>query len=144
MTDALDSLKSLHTTLIDSRNGYQEALDDAGRTGMTDLFQRMIALRERHASELTAHLVAAGATPNQQGSFMTMVHRTVISFQSLFGDLNERIIPGLIDGEKRIVSTYDDTLRSASSIPTGQLVKRQRADVVEIIADMERRSKSAA
>ena len=50
MTDAAthaDSLKSLHTALIDSRNGYQGALDDSKGKGLFSLFREMINLRNR-------------------------------------------------------------------------------------------------
>lgn len=142
-TDSLDSLKSLHTALIDSRNGYREALDDAGRSGMIDLFRKMIDLRQRHAHQLQTYLVAAGASVDPNGSFMTTVHRVVISFQSLFGDLNERVLPGLIDGEQRIVSAYDDALREPPSDVRDILIQ-QRASVVAIIADMQQRRAVAA
>ena len=48
-----DHLKTLHTAAIDARNGYHEALEDAGGQdkykGMTPLFRDMVALHQRHA-----------------------------------------------------------------------------------------------
>ena len=55
----LDHLKSLHTSAIDARNGYQEALKEADGKGMTPLFRDMIALHERHADELARELHAS-------------------------------------------------------------------------------------
>jgi hypothetical protein len=37
MSDGIDKLKALHTSLIDSRNGYEEALEDAEGKGLTAL-----------------------------------------------------------------------------------------------------------
>ena len=39
MTEHADALKTLHTSLIDSRNGYEEALEDAEGKGLTPLFR---------------------------------------------------------------------------------------------------------
>jgi hypothetical protein len=54
--DSLDQLKSLHTSAIDARNGYQEALEDAKGKGMTPLFRDMIALHQDNAAELAREL----------------------------------------------------------------------------------------
>ncbi len=40
--DILDHLKSLHTSEIDARNGYEKALEDAEGAGMRALFRAMI------------------------------------------------------------------------------------------------------
>jgi hypothetical protein len=58
--DTLGRLKSLHTSAIDARNGYQEALDDTEGKGMTPLFRDMIALHESNADELARELAEAG------------------------------------------------------------------------------------
>ena len=42
--------------LIDSRNGYEEALKDAEGRGLTSLFREMIALRNGDADEIAARL----------------------------------------------------------------------------------------
>jgi uncharacterized protein (TIGR02284 family) len=135
--DQVDQLTSLHTAAIDARNGYQEALEDAEGRGLTPLFRDMIALHDRHASELGAALTAGGQKPDEGGSFMSTVHRTIMSVRSLFDGLDESVLPGLIDGEERNVSKYDDALKLGfPSAPSGQLTQ-QRAELVEKIAAMK-------
>ena len=56
MTDHIEALKGLRTSLIDSRNGYQEALDDAEGKGLTPLFRDMIALRSNDIDGLAPFL----------------------------------------------------------------------------------------
>ena len=56
MTDHIEALKSLRTRVIDSRNGYQEALDDAEGKGLTPLFRDMIALRSNDIDGLAPFL----------------------------------------------------------------------------------------
>ena len=134
----LDHLKSLHTSAIDARNGYQEALQDAEGKGLTSLFRDMIALHETNAGELARELAKANELPDDKGSFMTVVQKTIMDVRSLFNGLDESVLPGLIDGEKRNVSKYDDALKdsnNASNITA--LLTGQRAKIAQKISAME-------
>lgn len=141
----VEALKGLHTALIDSRNGYDEALKDAEGKGLTPLFQEMIALRTQHATELSALLSGLGEKVDEKGSFMSTVHRAVISVRALFTELDESILPGLIDGEKRILSYYDDAITASPPASKEQLLlSQQRSTLSSRIADMEVRKAKAA
>jgi uncharacterized protein (TIGR02284 family) len=126
MADHIDHMKSLHTTVVDARNGYEEALEDAEGKGLTALFREMIVLHQGHADELAADLAAHGQQVDDEGSFLSTIHRTVIKVRSLFGGLDESILPGLIDGEERIVAYYDEALTDCPISETAML-ERQRA-----------------
>jgi uncharacterized protein (TIGR02284 family) len=136
--DSLDQLKSLHTSAIDARNGYQEALKDAEGKGMTPLFSEMIALHQDNATELARELTKANEIPDENGSFMSVVHKTIMDVRSLFNGLDASVLPGLIDGEKRNVAKYDDALKAAP--PAGNvaaLLTAQRGKIAQKIALME-------
>jgi uncharacterized protein (TIGR02284 family) len=143
MATHADDLKSLHTTLIDSRNGYDEALQDAEGKGLTDLFRDMIALREHDAEALKTHVIALGEQPNEDGSFLSTVHRAVISVRSLFQDLDERILPGLIDGEERIRGYYDEAIKSSPGGAEQKLLLAQREKLDDVIRGMKARAATA-
>jgi len=139
--DILDHLKTLHTSAIDARNGYEEALEDAEGKGMTPLFRDMIALHDGNAEELGGALINAGETADQDGSFMSVIHRTIMNIRSLFNGLDGSVLPGLIDGEKRNVSKYDDALQVAASTPAiAGLLSAQRAKIIAKIAVMEQQN----
>ena len=143
--DTIDTLKSLHTALIDSREGYKEALKDADPKGMTALFREMIALRTEQSAGVEQILSGRGELVDESGSFMSTVHRTVISIRSLFSDLDESILPGLIDGEERIVSYYDEAIADTGLAPHERTeLSGQRSELVEKISDMRLRSAKAA
>lgn len=127
MADHIDHMKSLHTTVVDARKGYEEALKDAEGKGLTPLFREMIALHQSHADALAADLARHGEKVDDQGSFMSTIHRTVISVRSLFGGLDESILPGLIDGEERVVSYYDEALTDCPPEETAALAKQRAA-----------------
>lgn len=136
MADHIDHMKSLHTTVVDARNGYEEALKDAEGKGLTPLFREMIALHQRHADMLAADLARHGEQVDEQGSFMSTIHRTVISIRSLFGGLDASILPGLIDGEERVAEYYDEALKDCPPSETAML-SQQRATLQAKIAEMK-------
>jgi uncharacterized protein (TIGR02284 family) len=110
-----DHLKSLHTAAIDARNGYTEALDDADGKGMSPLFSDMIALHSLNADELKHALQKLGEETDDSGSFMTNVHRTIVSIRALFNGLDNSVLPGLIDGEQRNLGHYNDVLNASDA-----------------------------
>jgi uncharacterized protein (TIGR02284 family) len=99
----LSGVDTLHTTLIDSRNGYEEALADAEGKGLTPLFREMIARHDADIPRIAAILRQEGEQPDSSGSFMSTVHRTVISIRSMITRLDESILPSLISGEERVL-----------------------------------------
>lgn len=137
-TEIKDHLKSLHTSAIDARNGYREALEDAEGKGMTPLFRDMMALHQSNAEELGRQLTKVNELPDEEGSFMTVVHKTIMDVRSLFNGLDESVLPGLIDGEKRNVSKYDDVLRKSKARPDiAALLTAQRDKISQKIAQMQ-------
>jgi uncharacterized protein (TIGR02284 family) len=137
--DILDHLKTLHTSEIDARNGYEEALEDAEGKGLTPLFRDMIALHHGNAEELGGILINAGEAADDSGSFMSVVHRTIMSVRSLFDGLDGSVLPGLIDGEKRNLSKYDDALKAIAGSPAvASTLTAQRNRISEKIALMEK------
>ncbi|WP_244594099.1 ferritin-like domain-containing protein [Rhodoblastus sphagnicola] len=138
-TNILDHLKRLHTSEIDARNGYEEALDDAEGKGLTPLFRDMIALHHNNIEELAGELSRQGERPDGSGSFLSTVHRTIINLRSLFNGLDDSVLPGLIDGEKRNVEKYDEALAAASASPIAAALAAQRDNIQQKIALMETR-----
>jgi uncharacterized protein (TIGR02284 family) len=136
MAEYVEALTKLHTVLIDSRNGYDEALRDADGGGLTPLFREMIALRDAHHHEIDAHLREAGEAPDESGSFMTAVHRTIFKIRSLMNGLDDSVLPGLIDGEERILNYYDEVLGSAPSPAVASTLNAQVLTLRDKIAHM--------
>lgn len=81
--DILDHLKSLHTSAIDARNGYREALKQADGKGTTALFREMMELHERNAAELARALAKDNEAADEEGSFMTVVHETIMDVRAM-------------------------------------------------------------
>src|SRR6202000_2493088 len=77
-----DSLKKLHTALIDTRNGYQKAVEDASSPAVKSLFSDMVALKEKDHAELHAGLTRLGEKPDENGSFMSTVHKAAVGVRA--------------------------------------------------------------
>jgi uncharacterized protein (TIGR02284 family) len=136
--DTLDHLKSLHTAAVDSRNGYEAAIEAADGHGLAPLFTKMTGLHQHHADELAAALHGAGEPADDDGSFMSTVHRTVMNVRALFDGLGKSVLPGLIDGETRNIAAYDKALDETGLPPDIRtLLTRQRDDLRAAIRTME-------
>ncbi len=136
--DVLNRLNSLHTSAIDARKGYAEALDDAEGRGLTPLFREMIQLHETNAGELADYLKRAGMKLNDNGSFMSVIHCTIMDVRSLFNGLDASMLPGLIDGEERNKSGYDSALEMPNlPADTQCLLEKQRDRIASAIARMQ-------
>jgi uncharacterized protein (TIGR02284 family) len=144
MTGTTEAIQTLHTTLIDSRNGYQEALEDAEEKGLTDLFKEMIALRNADISDVASILRKAGVQPDSSGSFMTTVHKTVISIRSIIVGLHKDMLPSLVSGEERILKTYDDAIDASPNEEARNELVAQRAKLHAVVERMRRMSNEAA
>lgn len=144
MSEFTETLQSLHTALADSREGYEKALDLAEGKGLTLLFREMIAMRTQHAALIEVHLAAAAMPTGDGTSFMATVHRTVIGIRALFTELDESILPGLIDGEKRILAYYDEAIAAAAAdSPAHATLVSQRGELLDAIRRMEAKARSA-
>ncbi len=135
----LDGLKTLHTSAIDARNGYREALKEAQGKGMSPLFADMIALHEGHASKLADLLAEAGEEAESEVSFMSTVHETIMDVRALFSGLDESVLPGLIDGERRNIAQYDKAISEPEALPrpVRAVLEQQRAELQTKISEME-------
>ncbi len=76
-------------------------------------------------------------TPDEDGSFMSVIHRTIMNVRSLFNGLDGSVLPGLIDGEKRNVDKYDDALKTPGASAVAALLTAQRDKIQQKIAVME-------
>jgi uncharacterized protein (TIGR02284 family) len=138
MSDRADALQKLKTTLVDSRNGYEEAVEDADGAGLTTLFQEMVALRTRHIEEINKHLIEMGEPHENDSSIMSTVHRTVISVRAALTGLDTNILPSLISGEERILEDYDETLKLAAATDLKpEFLVNQRQELADKIKAME-------
>ena len=136
---ASDRLKKLHTTLVDNRKGYEEAVRDADDPGMKALFGEMISLKERNHSDLHGALARLGEHPDETESFMATVHTTVISVRAAVTGLGRNALSSFVMGEEQVVDEYDKALDECASDPAiVATLTRQKEALLRKIAEMKR------
>jgi uncharacterized protein (TIGR02284 family) len=131
-----DHLATLHTAAVDASNGYAEAVKAADGKGLSSLFAELQRLHDRHASELAQMLTKRGRTADKDGSFMSLVHETIMDVRGLVGGLGESVLPGLIDGEKRNIAKYDDALKEPGAAQDEPVLGRQRGELAAVVDRM--------
>jgi uncharacterized protein (TIGR02284 family) len=134
-----DSLKSLHTALVDAGKGYVTAFKDADTPRVKSMFQEMMSLHQNAHAELHKTLHRLGVPVDEDGSFMTAVHKAVISVRAATVGLDQNSISSFVDGEERIVEHYDKAIADAvGDVEALAILKRQRAALANKISDMTR------
>ena len=119
-----DSLKALHTALVDNTKGYVEAAKDA-EPSTVGLFKDMVALHGRDHEEIHAALVASGEKPDDSGSFVSIVRETVVKVRSAVTGLGTNSLSAFASGEEMLLNKYDDAIEEAGN-ETGRLSMLQR------------------
>lgn len=112
-----ENLKKLHTSLVDNRKGYAEAVKDTDSPPLKTLFADMLALKERDHSELHACLTRLGEQPDDSGSFMATIHKTVIKVRSATTGL-ESALAAFVMGEEEVMGEYNKAIEECAADPT--------------------------
>jgi uncharacterized protein (TIGR02284 family) len=130
-----DALKSLHTNLIDAEEGYDEAIKDTDAVAVKSLFETMRSLHQQAHRDVHDILVAKGEQPNESGSFMSMVHKAVISVRSATTGLDNASLDSFASGEERIVTAYDAAIsESGDDISNVSKLTEDRNKLMSMIA----------
>jgi uncharacterized protein (TIGR02284 family) len=135
---AVENVKKLHTALVDARGAYELALKDTEDAEVAGICRQMISLRHSDHLELHQSLILAGEVPDENGSFMSMVHETVIGVRAAISGISKKTLPVFASGEEDIVKLYDDALAEPHSEPKiSDILTHQRENLLEKIAEMK-------
>ena len=133
-----ESLKSLHTTLIDAEKGYETAIRDAQAPDMKAIFEQLSALHARAHDDVHKILIGRGERPDESGSFLSVVHKAVISVRAAVAGLDRTSLPSFVDGEERIVGVYDRAIAETTAAdPAREALQSHRRSLLAVIADMK-------
>lgn len=134
----VDAIKTLHTSMIDTRRAYEKAAAETELPELKAFFSEMVALRQKDHEQLHRVLTEMGEKPDEEGSFMTTVHRAVIGTRSAIVGIDKGSLSAFASGEENIVKEYDNALGQSDIYPeTTALLEHQKAALVERIAQMK-------
>ena len=143
MPSPSETISTLHSKVVDAAKGYEEAVDITKRADLSAHCAELRKTHMTHAHELSGLLLERGERPDSDGSYMSMVHKVALNVRFAFTADANSLLPGLRDGEKRILEAYDDALREAE-IAQGDFrpaevttIKKQRERVVENVSKLD-------
>ena len=113
MPTPVETLSTLYTTVVDAVKGYDDAAEIAKRDQVGTLCAELKRRHMTHAHDIAGLLLERGERPDADGSYMSVVHKIVLNARFMITADEESLLPGLRDGEKRLLEVYDDTLREA-------------------------------
>ena len=135
---AADALKKLHTAMLDTREGYEVAERDAATRALVSLFGAMIELLTKDHEEIHRALAGMGEHPDDSGSFMETVHKTVTSVRAAVTDLDADALSPFISGEKNILEEYDAAIGEIEADATiRDMLIEQKVALMSKVAEME-------
>jgi uncharacterized protein (TIGR02284 family) len=135
---AVECVKKLHTALVDTRGAYELALKDTEDAEVAGICREMISLRHSDHKQLHQSLILAGEVPDENGSFMSIVHETVIGVRAAISGISKKTLPAFASGEEDIITLYDEALAETSShADISDILTRQRDNLLKKIAAMK-------
>lgn len=137
MADLEDGLAHLLTEVVDAESGYREGVELARTPDMVAVFELLRSTHAAHIRKMEDLMRARGMVVDDSTSALAMVHKTILNIRSIFSGLDENIVPGLIDGERRIMRSYDGVIAKADE-GARQLLVGQRATLEQRVADLAR------
>ncbi len=139
-----DALKKLHTAMLDTRQGYEVAEREAETPALKTLFGQMIALRTKDHEAIHHALTQHGEKPDESGSFMATVHKTMTSARSAVTGIDANALSPFIKGEESILEEYDAAIKEASAdSATREVLAGQRTALSAKIEEIKSMKASA-
>lgn len=135
--DATGAVSNLVDDLADALNGY-DTIREKADSGLEKDAERLYELHQRHASALMEWLAEHGGQPDRPGSMMGAVHTAVASARNWFGKLDESAKSGIVDGENRLIDSYNEAQKNAApDSDLHDLLSRQREELQAQINTMK-------
>lgn len=138
MTQETDALSALHRQLTDAAKGYGEGLKLTTTPAIAAIFTDLRDLHTVHAREIAEHLRRGRDATVEDGSFMTVVHKAVMNARAAVNRLDESAVPGIRDGEERILRSYRATMDNIGpDCALRPVLDRQRATLTHRLDRLE-------
>jgi uncharacterized protein (TIGR02284 family) len=146
MADKTKTLKTLLTRLIDSRDGYKDALDHVANPALKSTMIEFHRRREQNAEELRAQLTRSGVAVEDDGSLLASAHRTFLDLKDkVTGSDDKAVLSEILRGERSLHDAYDEALNACGPAdPEHALLSRQHDSLKQAIAQLETRKDMAA
>lgn len=137
----LDGLQDVQAAVRDAITGY-ETMHGKAEPSFKPLVAHILDLHRRHDAELVAMLAATDEVSQTSGSWMSAVHQGVVTVRSWFDEIDHGLLPQVIDGERRIIETYEEALAAEHPSWATKALEQQRDQVAGLISELARKTPS--
>ena len=134
---ASDSLSSLHTALIDAREGYAKAIEKTHDADALRYFKLLDALHSDAHTDIHGLMAARGEKLDESGSVMGTVHKAVVSVRSAIVGLDEGSLAAFASGEDNNLEAYDAAIRDETDPAGRETLTKHREALAEKVAEMK-------
>lgn len=133
-----DRLLSLHTALVDVREGYRKAIEEADDRELRETLLAVDGLHAAAHADLDRILGSRGRTPDEDGSFMGTVHKTVIAARAAVVGLDEGSLDAFASGEENTLERYDEAIADEGDSAIRATLAKHRAALASKVDQMKR------
>lgn len=126
--EEIEKLEHLHTLLIDTIAGYDKVLEKAEPefVGTAEAFRGLHVTQVERVGRMLRDL---GGEIDAQGSFFGTINRSVVEMRSWFDDIGHNILGALVDGEKRVVDSFEDVILVSPSVERRGEMERMQGEI---------------
>ncbi len=137
MTDKTDALTTLHTRIIDSRDGYRQAREQIDDHDTGAFVDRCIAERQAFHEAIHRTLTSEGVDVSEDGSAAAAAHRGIFRLRDAVSAGSSGIYHECARGDSHLKSAYDDAVEATRDDPSWDFLIEQRAKVDAAIKEAE-------
>lgn len=135
--DFTEAVKKLYVRLLDAANGYEEAAQKTDENQMKTLYADMARFRNEQAAALAPTLARRGADPDGEGSWMSVLQRTIMQVRGALGALGPEALDPIISGERRLLELYDEAIAASAGGEDVAVLTEGREATAKRIAELE-------
>lgn len=135
--DFTEAVKKLYVRLLDAANGYEEAAEKTDESEMTTLYADMARFRNEQATALAPILTRHGADPDGEGSWISVLQRTIMQVRGVLGALGREALDPIVSGERRLLELYDETIAAGADGEDVVVLTEGREATAKRIAGLE-------
>ncbi|MBC7577134.1 MAG: PA2169 family four-helix-bundle protein [Tardiphaga sp.] len=120
----IDVLNNLIETVIDSADGYQQAIKETEASRFSDIFARRGAERQLLTEQMQAQVRALGGSPEDDGTLLASAHRMFLNLRHAVAGGDQAVIDEVESGEDHIKAKFEDAMQDIElTAPTRTLIE---------------------
>lgn len=124
-------LNGLIETVIDSADGYENAIADTQTSRFSEIFQRRGAERRQLTTELQSQVRALGGTPEDDGTLLASAHRMFTNLRNRVAGGDKAVIDEVEAGEDHIKAKFEEALENREVSPSTAAIIDSAYDLVK-------------